>query len=493
MKTRGFKLLVFVLFFLFLFQVVSLLYLRKPAKGGALTSVKDTLSNSRLSFVAAEDSGNAVGSSLVRLQLVGDSPPGWATTVKNFNLFPGDTIKVGDKVDYTVLDIIDDSNDDLITVSPDLETGDADADDPMIASASARHTVTLTTASAVANGAIRVRIAAAAGGADDGIPDKGGFDFGAIVAGDISCPTGTTGNVDSWESGTATASGGTGCTTGNYHCFECRYNGTLDASQALTINIGTTAPADQLINPSPSSITRTIGVADSHTFIIDHLQSDYTALDTTTGKIVVQEAVRVTATVEPTIEFTIASVGVGATPCGVSTAVTTTAATVPLGTLSITSFTAAAQQLTVSTNAASGYAVTLIEDDQLDKAGATAPFIPDSTGDGANMTHTAKADWDDASDDDAKGFGYSLHNIDCTTTCSLAFNYNDGDGNCSGTTYCGKQVPATADTDVAQTIFSSTSVANAEDVYMCYKAVISATQAAGDYENYITFVATAIF
>lgn len=489
MKTRGFKLLVFVLFFLLLFQVASLLYLRKPAKGGALTSVKDTLSNSRLSFVAAEDSGNSVGSSLVRLQLVGDSPPGWATTVKNFNLFPGDTIKIGDKVDYTVLDIIDDSNDDLISVDPDLETGDADADDPMIASASARHTITFTTASDVADGAIRVRIAAAASGGSDGIPDKLGFDFGPIVAGDITCPTG--GGVDIWESGTATASGGTGCAAG-YHCFECRYSGTLADAQALTMYVGGAASADQLINPSPSSITRTIGVADSHTFIVDHLgaQPDYTAVDTTTGKVAVQEAVRVTATVEPTIEFTIAGESSGNTRCNISTDVTTTAATVPLGTLSITSFITASQKLTVSTNAVSGYAVTLIEDDQLDRGATTAPFIPDSTGDAGTMDYDTKDDWDDPADADAKGFGYSLDNVDAATP---DFEWDDSDGNCSSTTYCGKHFAATADTEAAQEIFSSTTVADGEDIYICYKAVISATQAAGDYENYITFVATAIF
>lgn len=490
MNAKGFKLLALVLFFLFLFQVFFLFHPKKPAQA-ALTNVRDILSNSRLSFIAAEDSGNSVGSSLVRIKLVGDSPPGWAKTVKNFNLFPGQTIKVGDKVNYAVDDIIDDTNDDLIKLTSALETGDADVDDPVIATQSARHQIELTTGGALANGAIRVRIAAASAGGNDGIPDAAGFDFKPMAAGYVTCPSG--GGVTSWESATATASGGTGCASG-YHCFECRYNGTLSASQSLTMYVGTTTASQQLINPAPSSTSRTIGVADRHTFIVDHLQFPaYNAVDTTTGKVAVQEAVRVTATVEPTLEFTIAGIGVGNTACGLPAGVTTTAATVPFGTLSITNFTAATQQLTVSTNADSGYQVTLIENDQLGKDGATAPYIPDSTGDAGNMNHTAKADWNDPSPSTSKGLGYSLENIDCATNCSIAFSYDQTDGLCAGTDYCGKNFPANAESEPGQIIFSSTDVASSEDVYMCYKAVISATQDAGDYENYVTFVATAKF
>lgn len=474
------------LFFLSLFQSFSLIYPKKLT-GANLTNVRDILLNSRLSFVGALDSGNIVGSSLIRIKLSGDSPPSWATSVKNFNLFPGDSLMVGNNVNYEVDDIVDDASDDLIQLTSALQSGDADADDPVIATASARHTVEFTTVSTFANGAVRVKIAAAASAADDGIPDASGFDFGPITASDITCPAG---GGATWESPTATASGGTGCASG-YHCFECRYNGTLNSGLSLTVYIGGTAEADQLINPAPSSTSKTIGSADTHAFIVQHLNSSYEPIDTTTGKVAVVEPVRVTAIVESTLEFTIAGESSGNSRCGQTTDVTTTAATVPLGTLSISSFTDASQKLTVSTNADSGYSVTVIEDDQLGKGGATSPYIPDSPGDAANMTHTAKADWDDPADSDAKGFSYSLQNVDAL---SIAFQYSDTDGNCSGTTYCGKQFPATADVgDTAQEIFSSTTVANAEDVYICYKAVISATQEAGDYENAITFVATAKF
>lgn len=466
------------------FTGLSLLFPKKLDSAN-LTSVKDTLSDNRLSFVGALASGNTVGTSLVTIA-TDLSSYGWATSDENFNLFPGDTLMIGATTNYEVDDIIDDATDDKIQLTAVLASGDADTGDPVIATRSATHTLTFNTATAVNNGAFRVRVK---GTSANGIPDKDGFDYSAATwapATDLSCSN--SGGTYNFGMKTATASGGTGCTAG-YHCFECRYNGAGGIGNTITFTIGSAA---KLINPSPSAETKTIGAADTYAVIVEHMDSANTVTDATTAKVAVVEAVRVTATVEPTIEFAIAARTTSDTNCGGTNDITSTASTVPLGTLYIAAFIDAGQKLTVSTNAPSGYAVTSIEDDELSIGGEGTTIIADSAGDGGTMDHDTSGDWDDPTDTDGKGFGYSLENVDAANV-DLSYTYTGA--NCSGesTTYCARHFANAGDTQSSQRIFYSSSTANAEDVYVCYRAVISSTQAAGDYENRVTYIATATF
>jgi hypothetical protein len=461
--------------------------------GADLSTVSDTLSDNRLSFVGALDSGNYVGNSTIIIDTSPSSTYGWAMTDKNFNLFPGDTMMVGTRTNYEVDDIIDDATDNKIQLTLGLLSGDADAGDPVIATRSAIHTVSLTTVSAIANGAFRVRVKA---GDANGIPDADGFDFSEDSwnpgGGDVTCSPGS--GTYNFGMKTATASGQPGCTAG-YHCFECRYNGAGGIGNVITFTIGSTA---KLINPQKSaeSESKAVGVADTYPVIIEHMNSDNTVADTTTVKVAVVEAVRVTATVEPTLEFTIAAGDSDSdTICGISRtagSIDTTAATVPLGTLSISSFVNAYQILTVSTNAIHGYAVTVQEDDQVSIGGDGSTTIADTLGDNGTITHTAKGDWDDPADADGKGFGYSVQNDDAKY---VDFSYNQTGANCNSeaTTFCAKHLAASSDVEDAQSIFYSDTVADSENINFCYRIVIGATQAAGDYENRVTFIATATF
>ena len=140
-----------------------------------------------------------------------------------------------------------------------------------------------------------------------------------------------------------------------------------------------------------------------------------------------------------------------------------------------------------------GYAVTAIASDQLGLDGATCTgdstagnCIPDSVGNNTAMSHTASDEWTTTS---IKGFGYSLENADANT---IPFEYNTSSGNCTGT-YCSRQFADAEDSQVAQQIFSSSTVADTENVDVCYRAIISNTQSAGSYENYVTYTATATF
>ena len=109
--------------------------------------------------------------------------------------------------------------------------------------------------------------------------------------------------------------------------------------------------------------------------------------------------------------------------------------------------------------------------------------------DGGAMSHTAPATWDSTT---YKGFAYTLHNVNAVSGMTPAFEYTTTSGNCATGT-CYKQFADAENSQAAQTIFSSSAPAENHNLYMCYKAVIGSIQAAGDYENYLTYTATAVF
>jgi hypothetical protein len=247
-----------------------------------------------------------------------------------------------------------------------------------------------------------------------------------------------------------------------------------------------------LINPAPKTGTdnHTLGQADTYAVIIQHRDSGGTVVDQSTTKIGVVDAVRVTATIEPQLTFTITGLASGAIACGGTTDVTTTAISVPFGSLTIGSFVDAAQRLTVSTNAAGGYSVTTAENDQLGRNGTACA----GDGSGSNscvvdasvsgVTHTTAADWTDASNDE--GFGYSLD--PGTGTFTVAFAYDD-----SSSTFYAKQFADLTESEDPQTIYSRSDVAASDVVDVCYRIAPAATNVAGDYENYIVYTASATF
>lgn len=458
-----------------------------------LTSVKDTLSTSRLSVRARVDAtGTTVGSSNVKIKTAASAP---ANTISTANLKSQDSVVIGSNT-YTIVDIIDA---DEFTVSPVIISGDADDNDPVYLKIKPVHTVTFTTASAVANGFFQILLPADATTPNDGNPDDEGFDFGGgsvtVSASDVDSPGGGSVEYD-FVTGVATASGGSGCTApANYHCFEVHYSGTGSVGAAISITVG--SGANTPIAPATGT-SHTEGTADTYPYLIKNFAAgsnpnSATPTDQSSGRLALIESVRVTATIDPTISFSIAGVASAQTRCGVSTDVSTSTGVnaplaVPFGTLSsLNSFYDAAHLLTVSSNATGGYVVTAEENDELSKDGLGVTIIADTPGDSTNASHTAIDDWDNAA---TNGFGYSIDNNDAA---SVPFQYSTTSGNCSGTTYCAKQFANILSSDAAQTIFSSSTVANSEDIDICYRISVGATQAAGDYENQITYIATGTF
>lgn len=476
-----------ILFTLVLLLVAVGIY-SDVSHSASLTSVSVTLSNSRPSFVGALASGNSVGSSQITLK-----GTGYPSTTSD-GLVQGDTLRIGNAgslASHTVTSVVSST---VVNITPALASGDTEEDDNVIATSSGSLTVKFTTANAISNGRFRILVPALTDNtnAADGIPDQGKFDFSTSTP-TVTCPSDISGY--DFVTGTASASAIT-VNSVDYHAFECAYSGAGGVGTAFDDSSNDAIDISSLINPAPDS-GHSVGTADSYSVIVQHIDSSFATQDTTTAAVGVIEAVRVTASVAPQISFTIGGVASGnSTYCNLTTDVTTTAAAVPFGELSISSFTEAAQSLTVSTNASNGYAVTAVENDQLGLDGAAcsgdntgADCIPDSVGDGSNMSHTAPEEWSSTS---VKGFAFTLDE-NAASALSPSFEFDTNSGNCDGTGDCFRQFADAENSQAAQTIFSATSTADSQAIYLCYRAIVSSTQSAGNYENYITYTATATF
>ncbi|HEX7017745.1 MAG TPA: hypothetical protein VF209_02460 [Patescibacteria group bacterium] len=459
-----------------------------PIHSASLTTVSVTLSNPRLSFRGALGSGNTEGSSVVTINTTQGAYP----STSSAQLVQGDTVLIGESSSLGSYTVASTSSLSTFTISSALAAGDIDAGDDVISTQSADHTVRFSTANAIANGRFRILVPALEddGAAADGIPDGGFFDFGTSAP-TVTCPDDVNGDDYDFVAGVATASAITIDGT-SYHAFECAYSGAGAVGTDFDNSSQDAILISSLINPAPKS-NHTTGTADSHKVIVQHLDSNLVVQDTTTVSVGVIEAVRVTASVPAQITFQILGLAAGTSACGVTTDVTTTASSVPFGEVSISAFNDAAQSMNVSTNAVNGFAVTAIENDQLGLNGAACAGDPtitsntsciaDARGDNGTMADGTSDEWNTSSN---KGFAYSLHDVNTSTT--EAFSYNE-----SARTFSARQFADAENSGTAQTIFSSTGPADNHNLYVCYRLIPGVTTAAGNYENNVTYTATATF
>jgi len=456
------------------------LFLHPQTQSASLTSASITLSNSRLSFKARLAAGNTTGSSIITIKTVGDAT---YTSESTNQIRVGDAVTVGANA-YTVDDTAPDP---VFRTTTVLASGDADVDDPAYTRQVTNLTVRFITATALLNGSFRILVPATATNDADGIPDAGYFDFstGTPV---VTCPT--NGGGYTFGTGTAVASAVT-INTQDYHAFTCPYTGAGGVGTDFTAN---PMVITGLINPAPATAAHTAGVANSHTLLIQHRDTGGTVQDSTSIAVGVIEAVKVTATIDPTISFSITGVAAAQTRCGVTTDVTTTALAVPFGVLDLASFVDAAQTLTVSTNAIGGYAVTARENDQLGVDGDVCTgddildieCIRDSRGNAGTMSHTTHFEWNTTA---AKGFGYSLQ---VGTGATTPFQYNTSNTDCTGT-FCARQFADAEGSQSPVNVMTHTTVADAHTAHVCYRIIPAVTNAAGNYQNSITYTATATF
>lgn len=283
----------------------------------------------------------------------------------------------------------------------------------------------------------------------------------------------------------ASASGDTwGVSTSSTAVVLTSGTGIIAAGTTLTIEVGTnatfgTAGVHQMTNPAKVAAAST---ADTYTVSIAG-----TMTDSGSAMIAIIEGVAVSVTIAQSLTFNINS----ETNANCDTAFSTlggpdtTSTTVPFGSIStINTFFHACQQLVISTNASSGYAITASEDQSL-KSGSN--LLKDTSCDNSGCNATTSGAW---ATNTNNGFGYACANISgsnggCVTTSTTIYRSFACTGNSSSCT------PISGASAV--NIMASTTTANAHASRIQYKLSYNATQAAGAYSNTITYIATPTF
>ena len=257
---------------------------------------------------------------------------------------------------------------------------------------------------------------------------------------------------------------------------------------AKTVNIGT--GSNKNTNPTKSAAE---GTADIYTITIGAPQGT----DSGDAMVAIIEGVAVSVTIDESLSFSIA--GVTNTACtegGTATQVTTTAITVPFGSsgLAANTFYKGCHDLTVSTNAASGYSVTNQVNTSLLRTGADSgdKTIDNAICDDGSCTAVigtaTTTPWATAT---ANGFGYTCSGTACNAEFNTASEFNrfvctGSDANCepgSG----GEAVAANT------TPITSATAVSGQASRIVYKLSFGAMQPAGSYSNTVIYVATPTF
>lgn len=506
MRKKIRKLVLFVLIFsqasyIYLYQVPQL----KIVDTANLTSASVTLSNSRLSYRAGVTSGSS-GASLVTIDGSGN-----ADNDTN-HLFPNDSVCFTDSgingcigsTAYSVANIISSTTFNTATALGN----DLNASGYAVASQSGSFTISFVTTSVVpAAGDILVTIPMAdSASGNDGIPDTNaslatnGFDLNAIAAADIS----TTGCTDGNWNTTETITAGSGSTD---HTIRIdRQTTSCAAGTTVTVTIDA---SPGIVNPAPITSGHTQGLADTYTINVKTRDGSDNTLDQVDMKVAPVEAVLVSATVDESLSFQVAGVASAQSTCGQTTDITTTAYSVPWGTIAATStFYEGSQQLTVSTNADAGYSVKIEENDQMGINGTTCDSpaadtadetdspacIKDTTCGAVSCSESSGYYWTSASS--YPGLGISLANVDGTDASWLYDSTSEPcttTGGGTSTNFCSRQIADQQAGNTKGTIMTNAAQVNSKDIYVCYRLAISGTQPPGYYYNKVKYTATATF
>ena len=424
------KILMVILFGVLLTLPFSSVY------AGSLTSVKDTLSTSRPSvFVSITGTVN-----------IGDTAVPVTTTA---GLMQGDNVTLCATntcatTENKIIASIVSNTQIALTVGT---TGAYTASSYVMFKALSKHTITVVPRSTVTNG--KFIITMPGDGGITGIPGASGFDFNGIATTtNITLSPGTAGTV-------ATSSPSSNVV------ITIPFTGTIASGTAQTIVIGVNT---QLLNPSKTAAP---GTADTMTVQVDETDNSSNVIDTTQTKVATIESVTVTATVVPSLNFTINAVAGSTSVAGATTDVASTATTVPFGNLTVNTNRTVAQYLHIDTNSNSGYVITAQSDGSLRKTNGTV--ITDF-----GLTP--------AENNANNGFGYALQSKAGSPT--MAFNYND-----SARTFNSSGFSSSSPI----TVMSNGAPATGDEGYVAYRVRTSATQAQGVYQSIITYIATATY
>jgi hypothetical protein len=348
----------------------------------------------------------------------------------------------------------------------------------VVATQSARWTVRFTPRTQVPSGGfLRLTIPNTASSNADGMPDAVGYDSAALPA-DLLAGTCAASACLSFSGFTGSAASLT-TTPSTGHVILITLSSGLVEGTSYSFTLGHASTTSlRIMNPSPASSSHTAGVADTYPVTLQSEDGSNNPMDKTITRLVNVDGVQVSANVEETISYTIAGVASSTSACGITTGVTTTATSVPFGSItSFNSFTDAAQTHTITTNANNGYTLTAMEDQALTRVGDSETIANTSCNGaacsaGGSGSACTPATWSTTS---VNGFGYTLANV---VGSDASFTNSSG--------YC----PLAT---VPNLIMSNVGIVSANQIYMCPRLNVGTTQTAGTYVNTLTFTATARF
>lgn len=509
-----------LILFLFIFFQITIIYLYKvpPLTSkldmSNLTSASATLSNSRYSIRAGVAGTPASGATTIDIDTSnnGDNDTN--------HMFVNDTICFSDsgmngckgQTTYAMGGTVDA---DTFFIIPQLATSLLGSD-LAVSTSSGNLTIRFRTISTIPSGGNilltipAVKSTGKATASYDGIPDtaatlaNNGFDLKDLVAADISVTSCTWNATETITFGNDTLN----------HTVQIAATAVCAAGTDITVSFTN----NRVKNPAPV-IASTRGQAAPYRLLVQTRDGSNNVIDDVETVVAPVEAVFVTATVDESLSFTVAGVTADSGSfCGVTRTASSpdsSAFSLPWGIVPPTYVAAthnAAQQLTVSTNANSGYKVYIEENDQMGRNGNTCTGTAPSAGEftfGSGIcirdtvcaatacTHTTGREWG-ATPGTYYGVGYSLANQSGT---DAKFLFSSAADPCNATAgagnFCAKQMADTQgaenreDAD-AEAMLNSGSVSGSS-AYVCYRINIPGTQPAGYYFNNIRYTAVATF
>jgi len=457
-----------------------------------ITAATATLSNPRRSYMSTVNGAHVAGSGVIAINA--DVNP--EADVQG--LFPGDGVMVGPN-GSEVVSSIPTYNGTNFVINGGLNVGASD-NDPVIATQSGTLTVTFTIGSAIpANGYVELTIPDPTTNQNDGRPNyesslaASGFDSNGItIANTItSGGTGCTWNNDNASYEFFTGGSGSGHVYKFITTTQC-----LSGTITMVVGDGTKG----LVNPGRVG---SIGTSDIYQMNINTKTSADVVIESRDVSVAIVEGVLVSANVDETLSFTVA--GRTGAACGATSSLTTTASTVPWGVLSTTYAEGthnASQELTLSTNSASGYEVYAQETDQMGLNGNTCTGADPSAGEytfsagtcirdtigAGTSTHIVSSDWG-ATPGVIYGLGYSLQEDEA----GIAEFEHDDSGSWLVKQFADQEASEDETADGAEIMSRTSGPVTADSAYVCFRINIPATQPSGYYYNVVKYTAVPIF
>lgn len=452
--------------FLFTLFIVILFGVSYPhtAHAASLGNVSDTITTSRPSAASPLTANAAAGSGQVSILNNGSNyfASDSATIIRNTGQIIDSGINVASQSAANTTVYFGE------TTAAAAQAGT----DVLMVPVTARHTIQFTTISSIpASGTIVIQFPGTT--TNTASPSASAFAWNNLQSSNVSVSGATCSSLSVSTPGTIT----------------CTLSGVVAGSTAVTVVVGSTTPV--LINPTKSAAA---GTNDSWQISITTTDASSNPLDVGFTKVATIDSVQVIGTIEPTLTFTITGVANNTNintisgSCGsitTNSGVATSAISVNLGVLNNGYVNTAAQQLTVSTNGATGYVITATSSGQFKNPGSGV-VIPDANG-GTGLTAN---DTPVPNTITAGTPAFGIH------PCGARSSINSDQWVNAGTITTAKfSNPWNSGTNAYYNTLASYTggPVTGDNTAVLYGATISGITPAGIYQTTLTYVATATF